>query len=86
MLTEINIKNKEKCNYSYCDVKGSTALSLCNFCNSYFCNNHLRGIIHDCVLFQKNESNTNAYVKSKVNQKIEELEKKRNKKPKNKNK
>ena len=84
MLTNLNKKDEGKCNFANCNTIKNPDISICHYCKSYFCINHLRGIIHDCEILYTKVTNSNPYIKSKVNKKIEELEKKRNKKTKGK--
>ncbi len=84
MLNNFKEKDKNNCNLLGCG--SPTEIRECVFCNMNFCNQHIRQPIHECG-YLKNMPNFNSdYYKNKVNKRIDELEKERNKKEKPKKK
>jgi len=84
MLNDFKQKDKNVCNFFGCGSKNE--VRDCVFCIMNYCNQHIRQPIHECS-YLKNMPNYNAdYYKNKVSQKIELLEKDRNKKEKQKKK
>jgi hypothetical protein len=80
MLSGLKVpKEKLECGQEYCSVE--TNLDNCFSCGHPFCPAHYRQVCHDCVnLYNDNKSN-NPSLKEKLNKKINNMEKDRNKKP-----
>jgi predicted nucleic acid binding AN1-type Zn finger protein len=84
MLESFKEKDKNNCHLFNCG--SSLGIKECVFCNMIFCIEHIRQPIHDCN-YLKNMPNVNSeFYKNRINQKIENLEKERNAKPKKKKK
>jgi predicted nucleic acid binding AN1-type Zn finger protein len=84
LLTNINKdneKDKTECGQEYCSV--NVNIDKCFSCGHPFCLMHFRQICHDCVNLYE-EKDKNPRLKDKVVQKINDMEKQRNKKPKKK--
>ena len=81
LLEDIISKDKSNCCYNNCDAEKST--DKCQFCNKFYCISHLRCVIHDCVIYNKQE-NPDEKLKKKISEKIHNFEKNRNKKQKDK--